>query len=72
MEGRRGPDWANAEAADGVFDGTSESYFILTDRIKLGKVKLEVQVKDAAGNTTSATREIEVKKPEARDAEEEK
>ena len=66
------PDWANAEAADGVFDGTSESYFILTDRIKLGKVKLEVQVKDAAGNTTSATREIEVKKPEARDAEEEK
>lgn len=64
-------DWANAEATDGVFDGTSEGYFILTDRIKPGKVKLEVQVKDAAGNTTSVSREIEVKKPEDKNASEE-
>ncbi|MES2459485.1 MAG: SpoIVB peptidase S55 domain-containing protein [Armatimonadota bacterium] len=51
-----GGDWTAAIATDGLFDSTSESFTLTTAPLVKGSThRLEVQVQDEAGNTTTQT-----------------
>lgn len=55
-----GGDWAAASADSGMFAGPAEDFTVTTSKLTEGAHKVEVQVIDTAGNSSTATVEVKV------------